>query len=1134
MVAVLVQAAWGACPGFICQSLTSGNCASLQTKTLVALNTESCPANTACQLSAIVPFLGMLESPLPISLPYPVACPAYTPPTSGSYTPENCEVKVANKNWKNGGSVALCTSDSDCVMQDGQMALCICSPRTDGKGLCQAHPSNTDVFAEYWALCEANNNKLPTVEAYNYWTLALKFLLIKDADMPCANVFFEAQQLPRLKTLYLCAAKDPACPCTGATFLNTETVVCDNCDSNCATCSSGGATACNSCPAGASLSGTAPSSCVCAPGTYAKPDASHCEICEISCSTCSGAGANMCTGCKTNATLGEDGTCTCPVTKGYFGSPSDCKACDPSCTACDGPTSDNCLNPCGVTLPNGDCESCLEGYYLSGTKCMGCDKTCKACNEAGANKCSLCYPGATLNSGVCTCEVGFFLDQVALSCAACETTCATCSAGTSSSCLSCKAYATLASGACVCNSGFYRNAGTKICEDCAATCATCSGSATSCLSCKAGANLSGTVCSCSSGSPDAASCVLCESSCAGCIYTAPTVCTSCSSSLFLVSGVCRGCPDTCTTCSGSDCSACYSNAGLTTTTPKRCTCSTGYFPNSTVVNCSVCDASCKSCSAGGSNACLSCYAPAVLSGTMCACPSGTYPNPGANLCATCDATCLACTAEGPDKCSSCKSGASLASGICHCNAGTYANPDASQCATCNASCKTCSGGGADMCLTCDANAQLSGGVSPGACVCAAGLTGTPATGCLVCHNTCQTCKDDTALMCNSCKLGGVLKGAVPSACVCAYGYLPLPDASNCLPCDITCDPSSGLSPCIDKCSECSGSMCQKCLGSASLQPGGATCLVGCPDTYYSNSGVCEACSEPCVSCASPTACLSCDSEHILKGSSCVRNCQANYFSIDDSQCMPCDSTCGSCDGPLSTSCLTCKDGYYLHEGLCKECGSCSTCSSTGLCLTCPSGFNLTVSSTCESCTDCNKPITVTLGNPKPNVFSVTFSRGVNHFFLAIDFVISTDPPAVGLLWTVENNPNPARRRRMNSGTSLVYINIVAGDWDKSAVFGVAFTNSSMITDVYGEPLPSLTSFTTTAPLGPEATESSDGEEGPSDGTIIGAVVGSFLGACLIVLVIALVYRWKRYKRASVVKTKYAEVGADPSSLQISH
>jgi len=207
----------------------------------------------------------------------------------------------------------------------------------------------------------------------------------------------------------------------------------------------------------------------------------------------------------------------------------------------------------------------------------------------------------------------------------------------------------------------------------------------------------------------------------------------------------------------------------------------------------------------------------------------------------------------------------------------------------------------------------------------------------------------------------------------------------------------------------------------------------------------------------------------------------------------------------------------------------------GMCLTCPSGFNLTTSSTCESCTDCNKPITVTLGNPKPNVFSVTFSRGVNHFFLSVDFIINTDPPAIGLLWTVENNPEPVRRRRMNSGTSLVYINIVAGDWDDSAVFGVAFTNSSLITDVYGQPLPTLTSFTTTAPLGPEATDSGSEDDGPSDGTIIGAVVGSFLGACVIVLVIALIYRWKRTRKTTAVKTKYEEVGGEhPSSLQLSH
>ena len=92
----------------------------------------------------------------------------------------------------------------------------------------------------------------------------------------------------------------------------------------------------------------------------------------------------------------------------------------------------------------------------------------------------------------------------------------------------------------------------------------------------------------------------------------------------------------------------------------------------------------------------------------------------------------------------------------------------------------------------------------------------------------------------------------------------------------------------------------------------------------------------------------------------------------------------------------------------------------------------------------------------------------------------------------------------------------------------------MITDVYGAPLPSTMTFSTTAPLGPEATGSGNGSDGPSDGTIIGAVIGSFLGACLIALAFVLLYRWRRFNKGRKVKTKYEEVVAEPSSLQLSH
>ena len=1126
-VTVLVHESRAACPGFQCSDLTGGVCAVLASKTLVKLNNAQCPTGTACKLSGVIPYMNMLDF-IP-SFPQSYPCPELVPPDSTPYTPQDCGTKLAKKNWKAGGTTLLCSSNADCVMQDDLTATCMCSPRTDGKNICMPDASNTDTFGDYWALCEANGNKMPTQEAYNYYSLLLSMYALKDADMSCASIFYEVGELTRLKTIYMCSIQDASCPCTGATYLDVATVTCANCNENCATCKVAGANSCLTCPVGAKLSGTAPSNCVCVAGTFPNPNTLNCSQCDTSCASCSAGGATDCDSCKTNAQL-SGGKCSCPITSGYFGGPADCLPCDPSCAMCEGPTSNDCRNPCGTSLPNGDCDSCLAGFYLDTGKCKVCDKSCKKCSGAGSSSCTECHTGALLSSGVCSCADGTYLSLSALACTACNSKCATCDGGTETSCSSCKSNATLSSGACTCNSTYYWKTSTAVCDSCSSSCATCSGSSTTCQTCKSGATLNGSVCSCVSGSPDASNCVLCSSSCTGCTYTAPNVCTSCSASLFLVNGVCRGCPDTCTTCSGSDCSGCYSNAVVTSATPKRCACGNGFYPNPTVVSCSACNSSCMTCSGPGSTSCLSCYSPAQLSGTSCVCPSGTYPNPGANLCASCDVTCSTCTTEGTSSCTACKSGASLSSGTCQCNDGSFPNPNASLCTACDLSCKTCSGAGTDKCLTCDANAQLAGGVSPGTCECAAGLTGTPASGCLVCHATCQTCSDAQAGSCKSCKLGGVLVGTVPSACTCASGYLPVPDASNCSPCDITCSPGSGLPPCLQNCGVCSGGVCQKCINNSSLS--GTVCVTTCPSGYFASQGVCTECSAPCVSCSSASTCLSCDVDHVIRDGSCVRDCPAKYFSIDNSDCMPCDETCGTCDGPLSTSCLTCGDGYYRVDDLCFPCADCATCNSLGTCTSCVTGFNLTLTGSCESCSDCDQPITVTLGNPKPNVFSVSFSRGINHFFLAIDFVISTVPPATGLVWTVENNPTDTLRRRLNSGVSLVYLNIISGTWDSTAIFTVAFSNSSTFADVYGESLPTSLSFTSTAPLGPEIADSEGDDDGPSDGTIIGAVIGSVLGLACLILVALLIRRWRKSRKPSHAK-KYEEVAVEQSSMQMS-
>ena len=74
--------------------------------------------------------------------------------------------------------------------------------------------------------------------------------------------------------------------------------------------------------------------------------------------------------------------------------------------------------------------------------------------------------------------------------------------------------------------------------------------------------------------------------------------------------------------------------------------------------------------------------------------------------------------------------------------------------------------------------------------------------------------------------------------------------------------------------------------------------------------------------------------------------------------QPCDASCLTCNGPNSNDCVSCADGYYVDENICKPCDSdCLTCGGCGgdKCTSCPEGkFLVNGHCTCDkSCLTCN-------------------------------------------------------------------------------------------------------------------------------------------------------------------------------------
>ena len=129
------------------------------------------------------------------------------------------------------------------------------------------------------------------------------------------------------------------------------------------------------------------------------------------------------------------------------------------------------------------------------------------------------------------------------------------------------------------------------------------------------------------------------------------------------------------------------------------------------------------------------------------------------------------------------------------------------------------------------------------------------------------------------------------------------------------------------------------------------------DGYFISGAECLECDSTCLTCngALSSNCLTCPSGtyFISLNSSCVP-CNVNGYFISSTECLQCHSTCLTCNGALSTNCLSCPGGTYLlsSNNSCVSCNEdhyfisdtqCLQCHST--CLTC-SGVSSTSCITC--------------------------------------------------------------------------------------------------------------------------------------------------------------------------------------------
>ena len=488
----------------------------------------------------------------------------------------------------------------------------------------------------------------------------------------------------------------------------------------------------------------------------------------------------------------------------------------------------------------------------------------------------------------------------------------------------------------------------------------------------------------------------------------PNLCSVCEDGFYPESGYCTQCFSNCKTCSKQyECITC--NAPLVFESNKKACCvagcnnchygtclgcGTGYtYSNYDCTQSSTtpptsCPANCNACSSSGVCSLCNWGYGIISTPNVCQkCDNGYYPITGG--CGQCFNKCTTC--DWLEVCTGCVAGYTLISGYCcapgcsscnlskcwGCNSGYLY--DGTNCNACPSGCNGCPKGVCATSTSCPLNCDLCPSTSPStSCLtCKTGyypITG----GCDKCFSRCTTC--DWYEVCTACALGYTLINGycctpgstscnLSKSWGCATGYLY--DGTNCNTCPSGCNgcPNGGCqstTTCPVNCDTCtSTTSCSKCKSGYYPVTGGCdkcfsrctTCdwyevCTDCAVGYSLKNGYC--CPPGCSSC-NLSKCWGCNTGYLYDGTNC-NSCPSNCNGCPNGVCVTstgCPANCDLCTS--STSCSTCKSGYYPVTGGCDKCFSrCTTCDWYEVCTDCAVGYTKINGYCCPpGCSSCN-------------------------------------------------------------------------------------------------------------------------------------------------------------------------------------
>lgn len=496
-------------------------------------------------------------------------------------------------------------------------------------------------------------------------------------------------------------------------------------------------------------------------------------------------------------------------------------------------------------------------------------------------------------------------------------------------------------GSCTCPSGYYfATTPTRYCSKCSNYCTSCS-SPDACTSCLPNFKLIQGVCVCPLGwFIQNGTCTSCANGCASC--GGLTNCTGCKPGTFLQNGICVS------------------------------RCSVGFYQDGGA--CSPCPSLCSFCQQA--NICVYCQSNMVMYNGLCykGCPPGSVIGPDNITCVACNTPCNTCMVH-PSKCTSCLPGCgNIFNNECvnNCPVGTFANNGT--CTYCSYSCASCLGT-STTCTACPLNKILYNGqcydqcpyiMIAGVCTfnCGVGYYKVYPNQCFACSPICTTC-NNTATNCTSCVSGFAFNGTCIQACpnntLAIKGY--------CWPCDPSCFGCTGV---VSTCTACAAgyvkcgtqcltscypnqyvdslNTCQSCNPSCNGCTNASFCTACANSSYTPVNGFCTGCAYPCATCtpSNKSTCITCLTGFYLVGSTCSAQCPAGS--------IPSNGVCVCQSGFIYQSQCTqsCPPGTLNVGGNCQSCSPyCSSCSVSGACLACQSGYQLDpVSQTCKILVNC--------------------------------------------------------------------------------------------------------------------------------------------------------------------------------------